>query len=136
MANYIKRVEIGKLDTALREVLETYATDVVDRVNVASKKAAVRLVKLTKETAPVGRRQKHYRDKITYSEDKRSPARFAGKTYVWHVKAPDYRLTHLLVHGHATRNGRRTRANPFLHNAVDTVEKEYVAKIEEAIKNG
>lgn len=136
MANYIKRVEIGKLDTALKEVLETYATDVVEKVNVASKSAAERLVKLTKETAPVGKRKKHYRDKITYSEDKRSPARFAGKTYVWHVKAPDYRLTHLLVHGHATRSGGRTKENPFLHNAVDTVEKEYVTKIEEAIKNG
>ena len=56
------------------------------------------------------------------------------KRYIWYVKAPDHRLTHLLVHGHATRNGGRTKANPFLKNALDDVLPEYERAVEEAVK--
>ena len=45
-----------------------------------------------------------------------------------------HRLTHLLVHGHATRNGGRTKANPFLKNALDAVLPEYERAVEEAVK--
>jgi hypothetical protein len=55
------------------------------------------------------------------------------KKYVWHVKAPDHRITHLLVHGHATRNGGRTKANPFLRNALDQVLPAYEKEVKEAL---
>ena len=58
------------------------------------------------------------------------------KKYVWHVKAPDHRLTHLLVHGHDTPTGGRTRANPFLKNALAEVLPEYEKAVEEAARNG
>ena len=57
------------------------------------------------------------------------------KKYIWHVKAPDHRLTHLLVHGHATRNGGRTKADPFLQNALDTVLPEYETAVKEAVQS-
>lgn len=56
-------------------------------------------------------------------------------SYVWHVKAPDYRLTHLLVHGHATKDGGRTKGNPFLANALAQVLPEYERKVEEVLRN-
>ena len=56
------------------------------------------------------------------------------KKFVWHVKAPDYRLTHLLVHGHATKTGGRTKADPFLHKALDVVLPEYEQAVKEACK--
>ena len=137
MAKEVKRISAGQLDSALKEILETYATDVLNCVNVESEKAAQQLVKITKATAPVGtRRKKHYKRYITYSEDPSFRGKFVGKTYIWHVKSPEYRLTHLLINGHATRNGGRTKANPFLHNAVDTVAETYERKVVEAIKNG
>lgn len=135
MAKRLERVEIGELDKAIRQVLDEYHGDVTERINVASEKTAKRLVKLTRATAPVGHRGK-FKRYITYSEVGKSKGSFAGRTFVWHVRPPEYRLTHLLVHGHATRDGGRTRANPFLHNAVDTVAPEYEAKIKEAVRNG
>jgi hypothetical protein len=39
------------------------------------------------------------------------------------------------VHGHATKNGGRTRADPFLHNALGHVLPEYERAIEEAVQN-
>lgn len=135
MAKRIERVEIGDLGKALQGILDEYHGDVTERINVASEKTAKRLVKLTRETAPIGHRGK-YRKYIKYSEVAKNRGSFAGKTFVWHVRSPEYRLTHLLVHGHATRNGGRTRPNPFLHNAVDTVAPEYENDIKEAIQNG
>ena len=135
MVKRIERVEIGELGEALQRILDEYHSDVLEGVNKASEDTAKKLVKLTKDTAPRGRRKKYWRY-ITYSEDTRNVGKFSGKTYIWHVKKPEYRLTHLLVHGHATRNGGRTRPNPFLHNAVDAVTPEYEAKIVEAIENG
>lgn len=135
MAKRIERVDVANLDAALQRVLNEYHTDVLEGVNRASESTAKRLVELTKATAPRGRREKFWKH-ITYSENGNFIGKFAGKKYVWHVKSPEYRLVHLLVHGHATRNGGRTKPNPFLHNAVDKVATEYEAKLVEAIENG
>lgn len=134
MAKYLKRVEVSELDSALQQVLDEYHKDVTERIDVASEGTAKKLVKLTKDSAPRGNRKKYWKY-ITYSEVEKNK-RYFGRTFVWHVKPPEYRLTHLLVHGHATRDGDHTDPNPFLHNAVDAVTPEYEAKIVEAIKNG
>ena len=54
----------------------------------------------------------------------------------WYVKAPHYRLTHLLVHGHAKKDGGRVQGDPFLQNALDEVLPEYERAVEEGLKNG
>lgn len=127
MSKNIKPEELGK---ALTKELTMYHTRVIDRVNECGKAAVDKLVKLTKATAPVGARGSFKRH-ITGSE---KPAKRGAKTYVWHVKAPDYRLTHLLVHPHATKDGGSTKGDPFLANAVAEVLPEYVKEIEEAVK--
>jgi hypothetical protein len=101
----------------------------VDRIGEASIK---QLAQLTRATAPVGARGS-FRKNIS---SKRLVKRRTGSTYVWYVKAPDHRLTHLLARGHATKDGGRTKADPFLQNAVDQVLPEYEAAIERTLKNG
>lgn len=127
MANTIKPDALGD---AIAKELTLYGQDVVDRVNVASKNAAEELVTITKATAPkkTGSFRRHIACKL------KEQSRTGDETYVWYVKAPDYRLTHLLVHGHATTNGKRVPGNPFLHNAVDAVLPEYEKALEEAVK--
>lgn len=53
----------------------------------------------------------------------------------WYVKAPHYRLTHLLEDGHATRNGGRTVAYGNLGKSTDQVMENYEREIVEVIEN-
>ena len=119
-----------KLGEALGKELLIYHSDVVERLNAASETAVKQLVKKTKASAPVrsGAYKRSIAGKLLTKTER-------GDTYVWYVKEPHYRLTHLLVHGHATKDGGRTKPNPFLQNALDEILPEYEAAVEEAVKN-
>jgi hypothetical protein len=124
----------------MSQVLTVYSEDVNEKLRQITQDTMKQLVKETKATAPRGRRNGQFRRNIAadYSGLKRSSRGLKGQkvSSVWYVKAPDYRLTHLIVHGHATKNGGRTSANPFLQNALDKVLPEYEQKVQEAISNG
>lgn len=125
-------VKPGEMHVALGKLLDNYHQDVLDKVDDASEKAVKSLVKKTKATAPVGARRSFKKNIASKLLEKT----LNGSTYVWYVKAPDYRLTHLLVHGHAKVNGGRTKANPFLENALAEVLPDYEKEVKEAIKGG
>lgn len=126
MAKSIKPSDIGK---AISQELTVYHEDVTKRINLLSADAVKRLVKKTKETAPklTGSFRKNITSTVINDGN-------GSEKHVWHVKAPDYRLTHLLVHGHAKLNGGRVAGNPFLQNALDEVLPEYENAVEEAVK--
>ena len=119
-----------KLADAIQQELTLYGEGVAERVNTAGKTAAEKLRKLTKATAPVA--SGDFRKHIAIKE---VDSGHGTKKYIWHVKAPDHRLTHLLVHGHATKTGGRTKADPFLKNALETVLPEYEQAVKEAVQN-
>lgn len=125
-----KKIKPGDLGAAISQELTVYHTSVVEKIDEAGDAAIKKLVKLTKSTAPTGARGSFKRS-IT---SKRLKGDKRGSSYLWYVKSPDHRLTHLLVHGHATKDGGRTKANPFLKNALDTVLPEYEDAVKEAIK--
>lgn len=118
---------------AIQQELTLYHEDVKDKLRAITRDSLTDLVRQTRATAP--KQTGEYAKSI--SGDFKGLAR-GLKTIkgVWYVKAPHYRLTHLLVHGHATRNGGRTGSDPFLKNACDKVLPEYEKKVEEAIANG
>lgn len=120
------------LGLALEQELTVYSSEITARIDAVGEKSMEKIVRLSKANAPTGRRGKFKRF-ITMSAVKTTD----GTTrYVWHVKSPEYRLAHLLANGHATLNGGRTKADPFLKNAVDAVLPEYQAAVEEAIRSG
>lgn len=123
-------VPIGKLGDAIARELTLYTAEVQAAVDAAGAKAMADLVQRTRKTAPRGDRKTHYASRISSQETRT----VTGTRHVWYVKAPDHRLTHLLVHGHATADGGRTAANPFLQNAVDAVLPQYEHDVEEALK--
>ena len=127
------KVSIDDLNAAIKNALEDYNEKVVEGLKKQTKRATKDLVNRTIDTAPVGNRDKHYKESI--SSKTLDETRY-GISKLWYVKGSDYRLTHLLEDGHANRDGGRTPGTHFLSKAVDDIIPWYLASIEEVIKNG
>lgn len=129
MANTtIKAADLG---AAIAENLSLYHKEVVEEVNAAGERAIKKLVSLTKKTAP--KNSGDFAKSITHTD--KENAATGAKEYTWGAKAPQHRLTHLLVHGHETVNGGRVAGDPFLQNALEQVLPEYEKEVEEALQN-
>ena len=128
-----KSIGIDQLSDAINKELTLYHENIIAKIKTETKKSMTQLVKETKATAPVGHRQKHYRDSIT---SKKLEENDKMLKMAWYVKGSDYRLSHLLEKGHALRNGGRTRGTHFIQNASDPILEAYEKAIEEVIKNG
>lgn len=128
MANSIN---IDRLASEIAEALATYTEDVVEQIDVSSAKIGKEAVKQLKRTSP--------RDSGDYAK---SWAMKSFKYYgeatkrVIHVKAPHYRLTHLLERGHAKVNGGRVEGIPHIRPAEQEVITQFTREVEEAIRGG
>lgn len=125
-----KTIKPADLSDAIQKELTTYHKNVVEGVNAAGEAAIEKLKKLSKSKAPVA--SGSFKKNIA-TKEVTNPAT-GMKSFVWYVRPPDHRLTHLLVHGHATKSGGRTKSNPFLKSAVDTVLPEYEQSVKEAVQ--
>lgn len=123
---------LSTLGEVIGEELKLYTFETNEKVYKAGQKAVKELERITKDTAPfdAGVYHKHYVDMIATKSERR---RTGVTVHTWYVKAPGYRLTHLLVHGHENRDGSRTAGNPFLEHALDRVLPQYEKDIEEAL---
>lgn len=130
-----KSISVQDLGDAIAKELSLYGKNVQGNVNKAGRKAIKELGRKTKDTAPFNARayHKHYVDLIA---TKTEQTRTGDDVHIWYVKPPGHRLTHLLVRGHDTKDGGRTKGDPFLENAVAEVLPTYEEDVKEAIKNG
>lgn len=128
-----KTVQIDQINEAINRTLTLYSQSIIDGVNNEAKKSMARLVEETKATAPIGKRRKHYRDSI---KSKKQATKKGTVSYIWYVDGPDYRLSHLLENGHATKNGGRVEGTHFIQKATDPIIEDYLKAVEEVIKNG
>lgn len=137
-----KTIKTGDFSAAFEHQLTLYSEEVNAKIEGAIAEAMTELVKKTKATAPksTGSFRKNISSDVKQFEKARRKAHGGLHGYVvkstWYVKAPDHRITHLLVHGHAKTNGGRVAGDPFLKNALDEVLPAYENAVEEAIKNG
>lgn len=121
------------LGDAIARELTIYSNEITETIKKEAKEHMSQLVKETKKTAPVGHRQKHYRDNISSQKTSENDR---GASYTWYVKGSDYRLSHLLENGHATRDGGRVEGTHFIEKASEPIIADFVEKVEEAIRNG
>lgn len=125
------------LTAELNGLLNVYKANIDYSIGYLVEKAAQELVSETKRTAPYAhhgenaKRRRHFRNSITYvrQDTGRSTPRC-----IWHVKGADYRLTHLLVHGHLAKDGSRVKGSSFLHDACEKVYPKLEQAIEEAVQ--
>lgn len=127
------RISIDQLGDAIANELTLYHADVIAGIKSNAKKSMKQLVADTKATALVGRRSKHYRDSISSKTIEESDRAI---TIAWYVKDSDYRLSHLLENGHASRNGGRVAGTHFIKKASDPIIESYLKAVEEVIQNG
>jgi len=121
---------VDNMSNDIMKILNTYNQLVDDKVekSVASvAKIAKSEVRLTSPTK-TGRYGNSWRIK----SDK-SP-RFSGA--VIHAGDRQYGLTHLLEHGHALRNGGRTRAFPHIGPTQEHAEANFLKELTREIENG
>lgn len=138
------RVQSSEVAAALEAQLSKYNEELNDSLAGVVERTIDDLVKRTKAAAPRGRRKGQFRKNIAADKKQLKRARrsshggFHGRvlTATWYVRAPEYRLTHLLVHGHELPQGGRSKGNPFLQNALDEVLPNYEREVEEVLRNG
>ena len=123
-------IESSKLADALSEQLLLYTDEKVEALNQVGERAIKKLVKLTKQTAPI--REGDFVKAITYTAKRKVTG---DNEYTWGAKSPESRKTHLLVNGHDTANGGRVPGDPFLENALETVLPDYEADVTEVLAN-
>lgn len=129
MSTTIKAENLGD---EINNVLKLYSQEVRDGIDRVGEKHIKELVKETKATAPVGKRNKHYRDSIKYKKRKIR----LNTSFIWYVDGPNYRLSHLLENGHALKNGGRVEGTHFIKKATDVMLEKYEKDVEEVIQNG
>lgn len=124
-------VSVDQLAAEIAQGLADYSQEVVEKVNISSEKVGKAAVKQLKQTSP--KRYGKYAKSWTM---KTEPEVGQPHKRIVHVKAPHYRLTHLLEHGHAKVGGGRVEGIPHVRPAEEEVIREFTREVEEAIKRG
>ena len=126
-------VNIDQLAAEIAKGLADYSQDVVEKVNVSSDKVGKAAVKQLKKTSPKRPGSGKYAKAWTM---KTEPEAGQPSKRIVYVKAPHYRLTHLLEHGHAKAGGGRVEGKPHIRPAEEMVIQEFMSEVEEAIRRG
>ena len=124
------KVTVDQMADAIMEGLEEYNQLAASTVKKAVKRAGTTVRKEIEGTAPqmTGKYAKSWRSKTT--------AESASSIHVTVYSPSRYMLAHLLEHGHALRNGGRTRAFPHIAPVEEIGDKQLETDIIRGLKDG
>lgn len=129
----MSNVGIDQLETVISANLNRWAGKIANGVNQAAEITVKEMVQKTKQRK---RRTKPIRGKYARAITSR-PAQqtIHARSHVWYVKAPHYRLAHLLNNGHATLGRRRVSGDQHVTEAAEQAKIDFERRIEEVIRN-
>lgn len=125
------RISVDQLADEIAHGLSKYSKEIVEKVDISSERVGKAAIKQLKSTSPkkTGKYAKNWTMKTESG---------IGQPHkrILHVKAPHYRLTHLLEKGHAKVGGGRVEGRPHIRPAEERVIAEFTREVGEAIRNG
>lgn len=128
----MSNTDINRVSNTIRTTLNTYSRRVVEGVEKAAEETVKEMVKETKKR-PKGR--------YSTGQYARSIASQVGentiyaRSRIWYVKAPRYRLTHLINNGHAVRGGGHYAGDKHVTRATDHAIERFETRVREVIEN-
>lgn len=124
-------VETKGFSEKLESTLALYTKEVTAQIRTDTKEVADAAQKELGETSPRGRsRRKQYSKGWRATKNYEDPN---TTRYVVHNQSKAS-LVHLLEKGHASRNGGRVKAIPHVARAEEKAIKEYLERVEKAVK--
>lgn len=126
-----RKVTAIDLSSAINEILQEYGEGVTAAIAPTTQEVAEDTVKTLKTTGDYEDRTGDYRKSFTQTTEKT----YRGATSIIHNESPEYRIAHLLEHGHMNRDGT-TRAKAFPHWKPAEIKavKEFEQKLRENIQ--
>ena len=127
-------VEIDNLAEAIAKELLDYQEEVAEGVFDAVDAAAKACNDEIKSHLSRGHGIKTGKYKKSFSVTTTEETKFSKKK-TWHVKAPNYRITHLLENGHALRQGGRSPAVKHITYGEEKAAQVLEEHIERAVQS-
>ncbi len=119
-----KAIKVDNLSKEIAKALENYSDDISEVVEEVSNKIGKEAVEEVQKKSP--KKRGKYAKGWTLKKDILGESKYSIKIY----NKTDYQLTHLLEFGHATKNGKRTKAI----SHIRPVEQKYSKKYEQELK--
>lgn len=145
-----KQIDSGHLSVELQKLLKTYDTELKEAIEEAGEESInfcnEQITKNAKDQSGsrswakdfswMKKEAGDWSDYIKHFAVTKKKTKGATE-YIWHVKAPKYRLTHLLERSHQLflfgRPHGMTKAYPHIEPAVNKTEQHYLTELEDKI---
>lgn len=121
--------KVSEFTDSLENALKLYSKEIEHGIQKEVNQSMKKLVNATKRDAPV--RTGTYRAAISSKTVKNEVGAYSK---VWYVKAPHYRLAHLLNDGHAKRGGGRVNGDHHITKNEKIAVNEFQDAVKEVIR--
>ena len=126
-----KKIKPDDLAIALNAELERYSRSIRKGIREAGEQCINEMVDETRATAK--KRTGEYAQHIACKQKANTSDKIS---FLWYVKAPEYRLTHLLNNGYANRGGGRTPGDGHVTTAAEHAKEHFWQLCKEVIQGG